>query len=122
MNGPRPTANVQLTADNLAQVPRIHPIRGQTQQPLIVAASAASESVAESALGGATGSLSSSSGVASEISFITEAYSAEMQAQIVSENPVTLLDEKGRPSGPVQQLSMHFADTVISSHCLKAFL
>ena len=39
MNGPRPTANVQLTADNLAQVPRIHPIRGQTQQPLIVAAS-----------------------------------------------------------------------------------
>ena len=33
---------------------------------------------------------------------------------------MTLLDEKGRPSGPVQQLSMHFADTVISSHCLKS--
>lgn len=97
---PAARANPQLTPENLGRLPSRQP-PGMPEGP---PAPVVGPSVAESSAEGATStSVSGSSfGASSEVSLVSVAYSADAQARICNENPVTFTDSLGRPARSVQ--------------------
>lgn len=107
MEAPAPGANTQLNADSLARLPD-GPRPGMLETPAPPQPTPGAPSVAPSASPSAieslaaSGSVSGGSVAASQVSLVSDAYSQQMQARILSDNPVTFLDERGTPTKRVQ--------------------
>lgn len=90
---PRPAQNAQLTEGNLARLPDRS---GAGARP------PAGTSVARNSSSSASTTVSTALTAASEVSLISDAYSANGQANILHDNPPRFFDEANRPLRPLQ--------------------
>ncbi|CAE7824406.1 unnamed protein product [Symbiodinium sp. CCMP2592] len=93
---PPAQANPALTPENLAAVSQQAP-RPSPLVPPEGSVGGSGVSVPNS-MAGWPNSAASTTSLESQVSLVSEAYSAPMQAQLISENPVKMLNSRGQPS------------------------